>query len=288
MNTKRALALVMVVGTAIGLASCQSDQSMNIIPSQQNTSTTKIKADAYMPIGQQVVPPLGYISFCLNDENQCEGGTDTPTNMKLTEARWNELNTINDYVNSSVQQITDADNYGVSERWSYPNAKGGDCEDFVLLKRKMLIERGWSPADLLVTVVREWDGAGHAVLVADTDKGEFVLDNKNWAIVSWKDAPYTWIKRQSRKRPYIWVNLDTRSFRNAANDILPPLGAPIPFVVAANTSHLPTAPKMKIAEAGPAKPEAGKTGTTITAPDLRPSLATGASQAPTATLASSS
>jgi hypothetical protein len=101
------------------------------------------------------------------------------------------------------------------------------------MKRKLLIERGWSPSDLLVAVVREWNGAGHAILVVDTDKGEYVLDNKNWAIVAWTDTPYTWVKRQSRERPYIWVNLDTRTFRDATNDTLPALGEPIPFVVAA-------------------------------------------------------
>lgn len=185
-----------------------------------------------MPVGQQVLPPHGYVAFCMRNPAECQGGTDTPQNMTLTPARWTELNRVNDYVNTNIPQIEDRDNYGVSEYWAYPNQNGGDCEDLALLKRKMLIERGWAPSDVLVTVVREWNGNGHAILVVDTDKGEYVLDNKNWAIVAWADAPYTWVKRQSRERPFIWVNLDRRSFTVATNDKLPPLGAPAPFLEA--------------------------------------------------------
>ena len=233
MKAKRTLMLAVMASTSMWLAGCQTNANDTAGMFSPQGSENVIAANAFMPVGQQVVPPMGYISFCINDPKQCEGGTDAPVNMAMTPARWNELNTVNDYVNSSIRQISDQDNYGVSEDWSYPNANGGDCEDLALLKRKMLIEHGWSPSDLLVAVVREWNGAGHAILVVDTDKGEYVLDNKNWAIVSWNEAPYTWIKRQSRERPYVWVNLDTKSFRTATNEKLPALGEPIPFVVAA-------------------------------------------------------
>lgn len=232
MYTKSISMLALAVGTVIALAGCQSTQSITqLIDTPDNGEIVKISAD--MPVGQQVTPPMGFIGFCLDDPTQCEGGTDAPKNMHLTPARWDELNAVNDYVNTNVPQIEDIANYGVSEKWTYPNARGGDCEDLALLKRKLLIERGWSPADLLIAVVREWNGDGHAILIADTDRGELILDNKNWAIVAWNETPYTWIKRQSRKRPYIWVDLDQKTFRTAANDKIPPLGAPIPFVVAA-------------------------------------------------------
>lgn len=274
MKTERKIMLALLGSIALGVAGCQSTTNVEAMLDEHNNDTV-IRADAYMPVGQQVVPPMGYISFCLNDPSQCEGGTDTPASMPLNKDRWAELNAVNDYVNSAIPQVEDIANYGKSEVWSYPNENGGDCEDFALMKRKLLIERGWSPSDLLVAVVREWNGAGHAVLVADTDKGEFVLDNKNWAIVAWNETPYTWVKRQSRERPYIWVNLDQRSFRVATNDTLPPLGAEIPFVAAAKTKRLPAATQMAKAETP--KPDA----TATTAPastlndenELRPSLA---------------
>lgn len=263
MYVKRISMLAMAAGTVIALAGCQSTGSISALINKQDSGAI-IKVSNDMPVGQQVMPPMGFISFCLNDPSQCEGGTDTPVKKALTSESWNELNTINDYVNTNVPQVEDIANYGVNERWSYPNARGGDCEDLALLKRKMLIERGWSPADLLIAVVREWNGDGHAILVVDTDKGELVLDNKNWAIVAWNDTPYTWVKRQSRERPYIWVNLDTRTFRTADNTY-PPLGAPIPFVVAANAAR--------------AQSVTSSQQTATTAPELRPSLIPAVSQA---------
>ena len=75
--------------------------------------------------------------------------------------------------------MTDMDHWGVVERWNYPDDGYGDCEDYALLKRRMLIEAGWPREALLMTVVRDKRGDGHAVLTVKTDKGEFILDNQN-------------------------------------------------------------------------------------------------------------
>lgn len=153
-----------------------------------------------------------------------------PQDSVLTAAAWSELNQVNEYVNRTVPQVSDRQIHGRDEWWAYPTAQGGDCEDIALMKRKLLIERGWAPENLLLAVVHEWNGEGHAVLVVKTDRGEFVLDNRNWEIVAWSDAPYRWIKRQSRHRPYIWVNLDKSTFRDTQQAALPALGAPAPFL----------------------------------------------------------
>ena len=50
--------------------------------------------------------------------------------------------------------MTDLDLYGRIEHWTYPAAMG-DCEDYVLLKRRLLRERGWPSSALLITVVRD-------------------------------------------------------------------------------------------------------------------------------------
>ncbi len=51
------------------------------------------------------------------------------------------------------------------EKWSYPEDGKGDCEDYVLLKRRMLMQAGWLREALLITVVRERNGDGHALLL---------------------------------------------------------------------------------------------------------------------------
>lgn len=244
-QVRRFFSFAIAGSTAIWLLGCQTTGSIGN-PSDHAIDSRRMQTTIYMPVGQQVTPPYGYIGFCLHDPKECEGGTDKPKSMELTPARWTEINQVNDFVNTSIPQVEDQANYGVAEYWGYPNERGGDCEDLALLKRKMLIERGWAPEDVLITVVREWNGDGHAVLVVSTDKGDYVLDNKNWAIVSWADAPYTWVKRQSRERPYIWVNADPGSFSLASNDTLPPLGTLPPFIAAAQkkepqkTAALPT------------------------------------------------
>lgn len=197
-----------------------------------------VQLASFMPAAQQVAPPFGFIGFCVRDKSNCEGGTDKPVNPVLTTARWDELNAVNDYANR-LPQVSDKDNYGRDEYWDYASARGGDCEDFALEKRRLLIEKGWPADSLLLTAVREWNGEGHAVLIVVTDRGDYVLDNRNWAIVSWRDAPYTWIKRQSRERPYIWVDIDPHTFRAAAAPVkLPPLGAPVPFLAGLETASI--------------------------------------------------
>lgn len=190
---------------------------------------------ASQPTGQQVTPPFGYVGFCVRHPEECAGGSDNPQPATLDARSWAELVDVNNHVNA-LPQVFDAERFDREEWWEFAAADGGDCEDFALEKRRLLIERGWAPENLLLAVAQEWNGDGHAVLIVVTDKGDFVLDNKDWQIVGWEDAPYTWVKRQSRERPFIWVNLDTRIMRDSAVE-MPPLGEPAPFLVAANRSE---------------------------------------------------
>jgi predicted transglutaminase-like cysteine proteinase len=105
-----------------------------------------------------------------------------------------------------VQPVTDQELYGKVEYWTYPTDKG-DCEDYVLLKRKLLMERGWPESTLLITVVRDENNEGHAVLTVRTDAGDLILDNKRPAIMHYNETPYTFIKRQSEGNPLVWISL---------------------------------------------------------------------------------
>ena len=103
--------------------------------------------------------------------------------------------------------MTDMDHWGVVERWNYPDDGYGDCEDYVLQKRKMLMQAGWPREALLITVVRDKNNDGHAVLTVKSDKGEYVLDNQTDDIVLWSDTGYRFVKRQSQSDPNVWVAL---------------------------------------------------------------------------------
>lgn len=187
-------------------------------------------AHADITAGQQVVPPVGFIGYCLRATADCEGGTDRPSHFEMTPGRWSEINRINDYVNR-LPQVDDELLYGRAEWWAVAtDHAGGDCEDLALRKRAELIKAGWPVDVLLITVVREWNDQAHAVLTVVSDQGDFILDNKSWRIVKAEDAPYRFIKRQARLRPFLWVNLDPANMRGNQLDAVPPLGGPVPFV----------------------------------------------------------
>lgn len=151
-------------------------------------------------------PPFGFVSFCERFPADCTAMPGVTGRTKLTLKRWAELVEVNTLVNTSVAPATDLELYGTVEYWTYPVDRG-DCEDYVLAKRLMLIERGWPPSSLLITVVRDEDDLGHAVLTVATDHGDFILDNKNSSISYWQDTPYNYRKRQSQYDPKHWVSL---------------------------------------------------------------------------------
>jgi predicted transglutaminase-like cysteine proteinase len=130
-----------------------------------------------------------------------------PRDVVLSTDAWNDLQRVNLWVNNHVKPMTDMDHWGVVERWNYPDDGYGDCEDYVLAKRKMLMQEGWPREALLITVVRDRNGDGHAVLTVKTDKGEFILDNQTNDIVLWSDTGYRFVKRQSQSDPNTWIAL---------------------------------------------------------------------------------
>lgn len=70
------------------------------------------------------------------------------------------------------------------------------------------MQAGWPRQALLMTIVHEADGEGHAVLTVATDRGEFILDNLSDNILLWSQTPYRYYKRQSQDDPNVWVWLD--------------------------------------------------------------------------------
>lgn len=149
-------------------------------------------------------PPIGYVGFCMRFSAECARKADARP-IKLDAAAWALLNAVNDEVNRRIQPITDKDHWGVPERWDLPTDGKGDCEDYALLKQKMLIEKGMPVGALLMTVVIDREGAGHAVLTAVTDRGDFVLDNQDEAILPWTATGYRFVKRQSMFDPNQWA-----------------------------------------------------------------------------------
>lgn len=112
---------------------------------------------------------------------------------------WTEVEAINRQVNKAIVYRSDTSEHGKSEVWSRPLAEGrstGDCEDYVLEKRHALIAAGVPMRALSIAVVRTFRGETHAVLLLDTDQGEYVLDSLSSKIQPWKKTGYEWRERQ--------------------------------------------------------------------------------------------
>jgi len=170
------------------------------------SSSVDLSNPAFAPPGSATSVPIGAAQFCKTHGVDCRPNAGRQIEA-LTDTSWQQLVSVNDKVNSSVSPITDQDLYNVTEFWTYPAGRG-DCEDFALEKRRMLIANGWSPGALMMTVVRQSNGEGHAVLMVRTDRGDLVLDNQDGRVLVWNDTPYEFVKRQSQTDPRKWVGIN--------------------------------------------------------------------------------
>jgi predicted transglutaminase-like cysteine proteinase len=149
-------------------------------------------------------PPPGWVDFCARQPSECAGPTTVPGRACALVGGVGGL--------GLAQHLgqTDIEHWGVVDRWSYPDDGYGDCEDYVLVKRRTLMQSGGPRDALLVTVVRDEKDEGHAVLTVTTDKGDYILDNQNKNILLWSETRYRFIKRQSQADPNVWVSLSNQ------------------------------------------------------------------------------
>jgi predicted transglutaminase-like cysteine proteinase len=166
---------------------------------------------AFAPTGGATSIPIGHAEFCRAHRGECTRNGRVVDMVPLTQTLWDQLLEVNAHFNATVVPETDEDLYHVAEFWTYPHGFG-DCEDIALAKRRELIADGWPASTLLLAVVRESNGEGHAVLMVRTDRGDLVLDNQDGAVRVWNDTPYHYVKRQSQTDQSQWVDiLDARA-----------------------------------------------------------------------------
>lgn len=119
--------------------------------------------------------------------------------VALTPERMSLLQEINNHVNATVQEVSDSEQYGREDVWRIPTNGKGDCEDFALLKRQMLVRRGFPASALSVIVGTNAQGEAHAVLSVSTDRGSYVLDNQRSAVVLLAQSGFTTHSRQTNR-----------------------------------------------------------------------------------------
>lgn len=163
------------------------------------------QAKSHIVTGGIAPAPIGHVRFCSQFPGECKR-LSRARRPHLTKRLWAQITGINEKVNRLVQPVTDAEYYATEEFWTYPGAYG-DCEDYALMKRHLLIQAGWKPANLLIAVVRQSDGSGHAVLTVRTAQGDFVLDNLDRSVRPWSDTPYRYVRLQSPRHAGRWLKV---------------------------------------------------------------------------------
>lgn len=155
-------------------------------------------------------PILGWIRFCEQTPAECTVDPAEPATVDLTAKDWQTLILVNRQVNTTIKAKTDKDHWGVEDIWDFAEDGYGDCEDYQLVKRKRLVEAGFPRRALRMTVVIDEEGAGHAVMMVRTTRGDFILDNKRNAILPWHKTGYVYIKREGDEG-MAWASLGGRT-----------------------------------------------------------------------------
>lgn len=163
--------------------------------------------------------PLGWGDFCRSFPAECTLNTAEPELLQLTPQLWRHLQKVNRAVNREIEPLGDMEQWGVVERWTLPTTGAGDCEEYALLKRQRLAQAGIPRRALLMTVVIDETGGGHAILTVRTDRGDFILDNKRDAILDWRSTGYRFVKREDQARAG-WVGMENADTTvTAASDL---------------------------------------------------------------------
>ncbi len=155
------------------------------VPQQRGRHATRPPAgDAdgahpiYISVGRDTNAPIGWIEFCVEYKPECNTRPSSAARHRA-HAQGLERHGQGQPLGQREHQADDRHGaLGRGRALELPDDGYGDCEDYVLLKRRMLMQAGWPREALLITVVRDRNNDGHAVLTVKTNRGEFILDNQ--------------------------------------------------------------------------------------------------------------
>ena len=158
---------------------------------------SEVVARPHLVGDDQAIP--AWNDFCQRYPRECLVDLAEPATVTLTKATWNAILEVNRRVNAAIAPLSDHDHWGALDRWDLPSDGYGDCEDFQLLKRRLLADQGLPRRAMRMTVVINRQGEGHAVLMVRTDPGDLILDNQRSAVLPWDQTGYH--LREARRPP---------------------------------------------------------------------------------------
>lgn len=171
-------------------------------------SSAALADNAFITGATRAQPPSGASQLCQRYSWAC---SDRSSQSIDGRRELSVVKQINRHVNASTREISDQSQYRLQEKWALPTKLGGDCEDFVLLKKRNLIEAGVDPKRLLIATVLDTRRRGHAVLVYRSPRGDMVLDNVTNQIKAWSATRYLFLRMQDPNQPRRWLGVYRKS-----------------------------------------------------------------------------
>lgn len=152
-----------------------------------------------------------FIDACPRYEWLCDNVHDG--DGTYTDAELRDLATFtNQAVNDMVTSKRDIDLYGISDYWTIPYNGFGDCEDYAMLKKLMLLQRGVDPERLFMVVARlPSSNEYHAVLAIRLEDGDYIMDNLTNEFLHWRDTNLEIHSKQITSEKRNWYYADERT-----------------------------------------------------------------------------
>jgi predicted transglutaminase-like cysteine proteinase len=231
----RAMAAAMGLGVATSAVAAEKSAARQPERAQVVAANLPPVQKVRITLGGNTSIPTGWSDFCKRYAGECShvDYQSPPQLIHLNAKMWKTLKSVNDTWNRIIVSASDIDHWGAIDQWDLVDASEGqdhrgDCEDFALSKRKTLIERYGVPATaVLVTVVQMNERELHAILVARTDRGDFVLDNMASEVLAWDQAyaPNKYVKQLSAYNEDEWRTI-TQPDSEIAGSLMESLDAP--------------------------------------------------------------
>lgn len=207
---RRLATLLYVALLGAGLCACAApDGGLSSIQKADLATNANPLAQSGAPrAGRDAKAPSGFLAFCDRNPGECRTSYGQPDKIAFTRELWATLEKVNIAVNNAVRPLDDSEHYGITEFWTVPVDGEGDCEDYVLAKRKMLTLLGLAAPALRITVAFNKRMVRHAVLTVVTDRGDYVLDNVQDGILPPDQTGYVWVARQDMASRTGWIALN--------------------------------------------------------------------------------
>jgi predicted transglutaminase-like cysteine proteinase len=198
-NNDKAVVIGVLMAVAVSISGCASRKAIS--PKAQPKPAPGLD-QSFISENRRALEPFSHVVFCKKYSGEC-AGANGPDTVELTPSKEAELVSVNRTVNSQIAPRNDTRGDDV---WTL-SPRSGDCEDYAVTKRHVLIQRGWPSSALRLAIGYTRQGEGHLVLAVRTSNGDVILDNTTNSIRNWQEAGLNWQEIQSAENPRVWYKI---------------------------------------------------------------------------------